>query len=251
MNRKAELEILVEDATNKLSSAHDIEKEKIALQKTRVIAFFSELLGIPKDQLSNTNFDYYSTKVAVKLPGESDFSSAEITVYHPSYSRKVIGLGWFSSGAGMDSVRGERNLLYLEALGKIAENLRTGSEVVDFITDELEIEKAFSKTTKELSASLEDLRLELRKVTNRELIDEGLEMGEIQFDEQGFYASGLEEKITKLTIEKVTDKTITFKYTPINYSMSETKRLKIVEGNVLIREAVKFLKDLAIEKEKV
>lgn len=228
MNRKQEIEILIPQLEKQYGEAHDKFKEFHDKQVERVSKHFSTILLMNHNDFE-LNFNEHSTQLRFEV---NDKKTGELTVYHPkTYLRKEednpFRLSWYNTNAC--DVNNPEHFVYLIALGKIAEDFNTDMYLQSVLENELKLFKEAIKDQDEIGRNLRNLRSELTEIERVAKFQKIYDEGGVE-DEFTVY-SHVEKNRTvhckKLTIDKVSDKTVTITFTPSwEFGSKVTRRIE-------------------------
>jgi hypothetical protein len=227
-------------------------------QLDRIKVFLKPILELSDDEFKVSMCDY---NTIIHITNDNGNSECDLNItydridelgamYNPKDN--VFGISWMSTNACTENT--PIYLRYLSVLGRVSDNLQT---IKNFLLDEIEIHTAIYTEGREVHRELDNLEYKLRKLEDEALINDYIDRGTFMFDGDTHppYRTGRFGKVNydghnrdsiyplKITIKKVTDKTITFDVTVMSYgivSMGEevtlTKRLNRRDGEGLLKE---------------
>lgn len=232
MNRKEELQILIEDM---LGKAKFKQGSLIAEQKRcgeAIQVYIKNHLGV--EAIFRVEIAPSRTTIGVKTTDDEFFG--EVSITHPAYKRDFFEMGWYGSNAKESDTK---HLVYLEVCGMIARDMRTNGHLMAMIKKFLPHIIKLDAETSDLTWKLRDLRTELEKIEEEEALAKIVSDGGLKLDEP--QAWWLRERdsvkfgrgkthVREVKIGAVTDKTITLHYINLLGEEADAIRMPIGEA---------------------
>ena len=233
MTRKEELQILMDHKKKEFDKASDLLEEMLNNIAEGLKGVLTNSLGIKKELIGRVRMsDSYIWVVFQTEDGSK--TSGDLTIYTKNYLRKEISLGWYSSGASKTEVV---NLIYLECLGKIANDIREAGEIEKFLDEAYKDYNQAYATFNTLDRELHQIKFELHNIKMSELDEIILNQGGVRFEQTLVYIKDSDrrrEYVDCVEIEKVSDKTMTLTYKCGEFTQ-RTLRLSIADARNTLR----------------
>jgi hypothetical protein len=242
MERKEELPILIEtlkkDIEVSCQKISDFETEASELMSEKL----SSIFNIPADNIKKVKLTRQSMELVLHSSLEKKRETVEITIYNKSYSNDDYRLSWFTTQATKDDVL---VLIYLEALGKIATDMRTDKIILGFLGEFLEKLKPLSSALQKDQHNLSNAESELHELQTIETFDDIFNKGGIVFSkpQKTFIKSKdrFASFVKKIGIEHISKKTITLVYLDDDDLIIDRTRFDLQQGKRVLVGYHKFL----------
>jgi hypothetical protein len=233
MNRKEELQILIDHKQKEFENMSDLLKDMLNNIAEGLKGVLINSIGIKKELIGRVRLSDSYAWVVFQLEDGSK-TSGDLTIYTKNYLRKEISLGWYSSGASKTEMV---NLIYLECVGKIANDIREAGCIESFLDEAYREYNETQSVFNRLDIELRSLKHELHNIKMSELDELILNQGGVRFEKTLVYIKDSDrrrEYVDFVEITKVSDKTMTLTYKCGEFTQ-RTLRLSIADARNSLR----------------